>query len=312
MRKISFRLISLVTIVSVCLGLCACNFTKDFTLETGMDISVHIGGDDKETETQSEPAETTATTTAEVTETTASETTAQTEATETNAKNAAESELHASIMEEKPSPDWVTALPQAKDENTKQLFIVAALGMDKTAASISMHERDADGNWVQILSTPGFVGKNGLCLDSEHKEGCAQTPIGVYHFNAAFGIAPDPGCAMPYTQVTDDIYWSGDMRDGMRYNEMVNINDYPDLDMENSEHIVYYEYEYQYCLNISFNEDGTPGRGSAIFLHCFGNLKPYTGGCVAVPEYVMVEIMQHVDPDCVVIIDTVGNLGTVF
>ena len=117
---------------------------------------------------------------------------------------------------------------------------------------------------------------------------------------------------MPYTQVTDDIYWSGDMRDGMRYNEMVNINDYPDLDMENSEHIVYYEYEYQYCLNISFNEDGTPGRGSAIFLHCFGNRKPYTGGCVAVPEYVMVEIMQHVDPDCVVIIDTVGNLGTVF
>jgi len=247
---------------------------------------------------------------ASVSETTTSETTVQTEPAETKAEQG--TDLHASIMVESPSPDWVTALPQAKDKNTKQLFIVAALGMDKTAASITMHERDANGNWVQILSTPGYVGKNGLCLDAEHKEGCGQTPIGVYHFNAAFGIAPDPGCAMPYTQVTDDIYWSGDMRDGMRYNEMVNIKDYPDLDMENSEHIVYYEYQYQYCLNISFNEDGTPGRGSAIFLHCLGNLKPYTGGCVAVPEYVMVEIMKRVDPDCVVVINTVDNLGTVF
>lgn len=50
----------------------------------------------------------------------------------------------------------------------------------------------------------------------------------------------------------------------MRYNEMVDITDYPDLDLTDSEHIV--DYEYQYCLNISFNEDGTPGRGSAIFL----------------------------------------------
>ena len=189
---------------------------------------------------------------------------------------------------------------------------VAGFGMDKTTATISMHERDADGNWMQILSTPGYVGKNGLCLDEDHKEGCGQTPVGVYHFNKAFGIAPDPGCAMPYLQVDDEIYWSGDMRDGMHYNEMVNINDYPDLDMENSEHIIDYEYQYQYCLNISFNEDGTAGRGSAIFLHCFGPVKPYTGGCVAVPEYIMVQIMQRVDPDCVVVIDTVDNLNVTF
>jgi L,D-peptidoglycan transpeptidase YkuD (ErfK/YbiS/YcfS/YnhG family) len=165
---------------------------------------------------------------------------------------------------------------------------------------------------MQILSTPGYVGKNGLCLDADHVEGCGQTPVGVYGFNKAFGIAPDPGCAMEYIQVDDDIYWSGDMRDGMRYNEMVNINDYPDLDMENSEHIVDYEYQYQYCLNISFNDDGTAGRGSAIFLHCFGPVKPYTGGCVAVPEYIMVQIMQRVDPDCVVVIDTVDNLNVTF
>lgn len=207
------------------------------------------------------------------------------------------------------SPEWVTKLPAAQDENVKQLFVVAGLGMDKTTASISMHERREDGTWEQILSTPGFVGKNGLCLDADHKEGCGQTPVGVYKFNKAFGIAADPGCAIPYTQVTDDTYWSGDFREGYHYNEMVSLSDYPDLDMENSEHIVDYIYQYQYCLNISFNEEGTPGRGSAIFLHSFGPTKPYTGGCVALPEYMMKMVMTNVDPDCVVVIDTLENMG---
>ena len=220
-----------------------------------------------------------------------------------------EDKLHASIQREEASPEWITALPSAQDESITQLFVVAGLGADKTTATISMHERDENGAWKQILSTPGFVGKRGLCPDAEHAEGCAQTPIGVYHFNKAFGIAPDPGCAIPYTQVTDDIWWSGDQREGMRYNEMVDIKEYPELAKDDSEHIVEYEYQYQYCLNISFNEDGTPGRGSAIFLHCFGPLKPYTGGCVAMPENIMKLVMQRVKPECVVVIDTLEHLS---
>lgn len=203
------------------------------------------------------------------------------------------------------SPEWVEDLPGAQD--AEQLFVVAGLGMDKTTATISMHQRDGEGNWKQILSTPGFVGKKGLCLDEDHAEGCAQTPIGVYHFNKAFGIAPDPGCALDYIQVDDDIYWSGDP--DQCYNEMVNINDYPDLLMDDSEHITDYEYEYQYCLNISFNEEGTPGRGSAIFLHCMGQIKPYTGGCVAIPENIMKLVMQNVREDCVVVIGTLETLA---
>ena len=205
--------------------------------------------------------------------------------------------LHASIQHVTDSPEWVAALPAAQEAD--QLFVVAAMSMDRTTAFISMHQKDENGVWKQILSTPGFVGKNGLCLDADHVEGCGQTPVGVYHFNKAFGIAADPGCALPYIQVDDDIYWSGDPN--YHYNEMMNINDYPDL--------VDYEYQYQYCLNISFNEEGTPGRGSAIFLHCFGPVKPYTGGCVAIPENLMKQVMQNVHADCVVVIDTLENLG---
>ena len=215
--------------------------------------------------------------------------------------------LHASIQSVIESPEWVANLPAAQDEGTRQLFVVAGMGMDRTTATISMHQRSEDGTWQQILSTPGFVGRNGLCLDADHVEGCGQTPVGVYHFNKAFGIAPDPGCAIPYIQVDEDTYWSGDP--DYHYNEMVDIKDYPELAMDDSEHIVHYEYEYQYCLNISFNEDGTPGRGSAIFLHCLGPAKPYTGGCVAIPENIMKLVMQSVTEDCVVVIDTLENMG---
>lgn len=216
--------------------------------------------------------------------------------------------LYADIQNEKASPDWVVSLPEAKDAN--QMFIVAGIGMDQTTAYISMHQKGEDGTWTQILSTPGFVGKNGLCLDEEHKEGCGQTPVGVYHFNKAFGIAPDPGCAYPYIQVDEYTYWSGDPE--RQYNEMIDIRDLPDLVMDDSEHIVDYEYQYQYCLNISFNEEGTPGRGSAIFLHCFGPQKPWTGGCVAIPENIMLLVMRNVSEDCVVIIDTLDQLGGSF
>ena len=133
--------------------------------------------------------------------------------------------LHALIQPVVDSPDWVKALPAAEDENTTQLFVVAGMGEELTTATISMHERDENGKWKQILSTPGFVGKNGLCPDEEHAEGCGQTPMGTYTFNKAFGIADDPGCDSPYTKVDVDTYWSGDAREGMHYNEMVDIKD---------------------------------------------------------------------------------------
>lgn len=200
------------------------------------------------------------------------------------------------------SPDWVKDLPAARD--AEQLFIVAGVG--QTTAWVSLHEKDASGQWQQLMTTPGFIGKNGL---GKTKEGDARTPVGTFHFNKAFGIAPDPGCAIPYTQVNENTYWSGDVRPGMKYNEMVDIRDFPELDTEDSEHIADYTVHYVYCLNISYNEAGTPGKGSAIFLHCMAPMKTYTGGCVAIPQDKMHFVMQMVRPDCVVLIDSLKNIA---
>lgn len=200
------------------------------------------------------------------------------------------------------SPAWVQRLPEAQEAN--QLFVVAGIG--HTTAWVSMHERDWNGNWKEVMTTPGIIGKNGL---GKNKEGDGMTPVGIFGFNAAFGIAPDPACAIPYRQADENIYWSGDVRPGMKYNEMVDIRSLPGLDKENSERIVDYNPQYIYCLNISYNAEGLPGAGSAIFLHSFGPQKPYTGGCVAIPLDKMEFVMKHVRPDCVVVINDLEKLG---
>ena len=204
-------------------------------------------------------------------------------------------------VEYEDSPAWVGELEAAQD--TDQVFVIAAIG--GTTATVSMHEKDENGTWKEIMTTPAFIGKKGL---GKEKEGDAKTPVGTFRFNYAFGICPDPGCALEYQQVTEDDYWSGDQRDGYHYNEMVSIADLPDLNTDDSEHITDYTNEYKYCLNISYNEEGTPGLGSAIFLHCLGAKKPYTGGCVAIPEEKMVTVMQNVQEDCAVVIDSLENL----
>ena len=200
------------------------------------------------------------------------------------------------------SPEWAAALGDAQE--AQQLLVVAAVG--DTTATISLHEKDSKGTWRQVMTTPGFIGINGL---GKEAEGDGKTPVGTFTFTTAFGLANDPGCAIDYRQITPDDYWSGDQRKGFHYNELVSIKDYTELDTEVSEHLADYPESYQYVLNISYNEKGTAGLGSAIFLHCLGPYKPYTQGCIAIPKEQMLFVMQHVQPDCAVVIDSLQTLS---
>ncbi|MBR1396318.1 MAG: L,D-transpeptidase family protein [Selenomonadaceae bacterium] len=210
--------------------------------------------------------------------------------------------LCATVSAKEMSPQWVKNLEAAK--NATQMVIVAGIG--KTTAWVSMHEKDANGNWQQIMTTPGFIGKNGL---GKTKEGDGMTPIGVFHFNKAFGIKKNPGTVFEYTKVNENHYWSGDQNPGMGYNTFVDVRDYPNLNKENSEHLIDYALYYNYALNISYNEECTVGKGSAIFLHCFGTFKPYTDGGISIPEDKMLFVMKNVKTDCVIIIDYLQNLS---
>ena len=231
-----------------------------------------------------------------------------------------------------PSPQWVKNLPIARSPDVNdyaqailslgesillggnssskvnnspvdQMIVVA--GIQDTTAWISMHERNSSGEWEQIMTTPGFIGKNGL---GKVKEGDHKTPVGTFRFDYAFGIAPDPGCAIPYVQVNENHYWSGDW--DYKYNQFVDVREAPaNFDTRYSEHLIDYNPHYIYALNMGYNAECIPGKGAALFMHCFGPKNPYTLGCVGLPEEKMRFVMQHIRPGCACVIDSLTNLG---
>ena len=192
--------------------------------------------------------------------------------------------------------DWVSGLNISK--SAKQLILVQA---DGTYADVSMHYKDADGNWSQIVSTTGRVGKNGI---GKTKEGDRKTPIGVYSFIKAFGNASDPGCAISYTHCDSSYYWVDDS-DSRYYNQFVSSKNVK-KDWKSAEYISRVGASYNYVLALNYNKENKKGAGSAIFLHC-GTKS--TAGCVAVPENVMKLIMKSVHKDCYIIIDYKSNIG---
>ena len=72
------------------------------------------------------------------------------------------------------SPGFLAALPIAR--STDQIFMVAVQA--KTAAWVALHEKDTDGNWYMMMSTVGFIGREGLGEKGQKN----STQRGVYGF----------------------------------------------------------------------------------------------------------------------------------
>jgi len=183
-------------------------------------------------------------------------------------------------------------------EKRNQLILVGAEG---TECTLVMLNKNDDGTWYQLLETSGNVGLNGI---GEVTEWNRKTPVGVYAFTKAFGIAEDPGMSIPYVQVDDTYYWVDDV-DSPYYNQFVTTKN-TSWNWNSAEHIVDYPVSYQYCLALDFNKKCEWGKGSAIFLHV-GTGDP-TLGCIGVPLKEMKKIMQCVIKGSRIIIDEPGKL----
>lgn len=192
---------------------------------------------------------------------------------------------------------YVEKLKAADTES--QLLIVKANG---TKATVSLHNRRANGTWYQVLSVSGYIGWGGI---GKTKEGDGKTPVGTYHFNYAFGIKSNPGCSIKYTKV-DDSYYLVDDPTSKYYNKFVSTNNVS-CDWNSAEHITSIGSAYNYVLSVDYNKACKKGLGSGIFLHCSTG-RP-TAGCIAVPEKYMKKIIQKVKPNCLIIIDNRSNIS---
>ncbi len=153
-KRLTLKLITVLAVTSVLFGVASCHVNSTVQTEiitSSSEITV------TSTEPETVPPETTTEPAPITVATTKAETQEQTTTTTTEETTTAPTEKKIKDL----SPEWVRNLPQAQDLGTNQLLIVAASGMDKTTCKVSMHERDGEGNWIQIFSVDGYVGKKG-------------------------------------------------------------------------------------------------------------------------------------------------------
>ena len=188
---------------------------------------------------------------------------------------------------------WRSVLKQyAGEDAVRELLLVRCVG--GSDASVTYYTKTSARRWKRVFETDAFVGKNGL---GKTREGDAMTPEGDFGVLTAFGILPDPGTALPWLPVTESIFACDE--EGPWYNRII---DTAAVHHEcKGEDMFHTAPQYNYGMALDYNADCVWPEGSAIFFHCKGP-KPYTGGCVAIDEAPLREILTTCHPGLRVII----------
>ena len=181
-------------------------------------------------------------------------------------------------------------------QNEEQILIVHASG---TRAKVYMCNK-VDNKWITIMETEGFIGKNGL---GKEKEGDLKTPVGLYNIGIAFGFGKDINTELDYYKLNENMYWVCDSN-SKKYNQLVDITvEKTDFDTTKSEHLIDENIAYEYAIEIKYNAELAPGKGSAIFLHCIKNGP--TAGCVSIDRKSMKFILNHIKKNTKIYIGSV-------
>ncbi len=170
----------------------------------------------------------------------------------------------------------------------KQIILVEQAKENVNRGTLFILEKNNRNEWQETLQCNAYLGKNGI---DKTREGDKRTPSGDYGFLMAFGAKEDPGSVIPYTKLTESMYLCGDKE---YYNQFIDTSKIRHTCSNNSEHLIRYIPQYNYALILDYNKENVYGKGSAIFLHCFGSY-PYTLGCISIAEENMIKILKTVD-----------------
>jgi L,D-peptidoglycan transpeptidase YkuD (ErfK/YbiS/YcfS/YnhG family) len=182
-------------------------------------------------------------------------------------------------------------LPLGVDPGSStQVVTVVAPSASATSAKLTAWQRGPDG-WTAVLGpVDARIGSAGVGRASEAS---TRTPAGTFTLTEAFGRAGDPGTALPYRVVDGDDWWVSDVA-SPRYNQYAQCPPTCDFDQSVSENLAAVGAVYDYAAVIDYNRGGTPGAGSAFFLHVTNGAP--TAGCVAIGAGNLVKVLQWLDP----------------
>ncbi len=199
----------------------------------------------------------------------------------------------------KKEESFVSALDAAS--YARQIVAVVA---DGVTAEVSMHEKDENGCWKEILSPRDCgYGRRG-----QASENTTATPKGTYTLTQAFGVSPDPGSGLPYVQVDESYYWVDDPSSPY-YNQFVSTKQVAE-NWNSAEHLVDSPSAYAYAVAIDYNLDCVRERvPRSSFIAA---REAPTAGCVSVPRNDMIFILQHLSEKRYIVIGTKEDFQSAF
>lgn len=194
-----------------------------------------------------------------------------------------------------PGPLFISQMPPSEYAGSSQVIVVTAPSYHSyTGATLTAYQKTTSGWSIAFGPMEAQIGYNGFAAPGKTYEGDGMTPSGSYSFGFFFGIDPAPsGIRFQYVQAPQAGIWCWDENvDSANYNTLQpcsNINPampYEDLHTPTA---------YNYAATINFNTNPVVrGFGSGIFFHVTPG--PNTGGCVAINQSSLIQVLQWLDP----------------
>lgn len=171
--------------------------------------------------------------------------------------------------------------------HSSQIVVVKALGGIK--AQMTLCQRQGRG-WKPAFASSfkAVVGKNGIALASEKKEGDLKTPAGLYPIGDAFGTHP-LALKMDYKYITAEDKFVDDVHH-KQYNQWV----YGSTDAASYESMLIKPYTYGAVINYNMNPTKA-GAGSALFIHLWHSPNSPTAGCIALSQKHVLMLLHWLD-----------------
>ncbi|MDP2653306.1 MAG: M15 family metallopeptidase [Candidatus Omnitrophota bacterium] len=178
------------------------------------------------------------------------------------------------------------------DPDTAQAVVVEPLSESGADALLTGWQKNGEGSWQPVIGPVAAVlGKNGLALAGEKREGDGRTPAGVFRLGTAFGYTASVKTGLSYRQATDNDFWVDDP-ESPDYNLWVQ----GPVQAKSFEKMKREDDLYKYGVVMEYNTDPVvPGNGSAIFLHVWRGFGRPTAGCVAVAEPDLLHLLEWLD-----------------
>lgn len=182
----------------------------------------------------------------------------------------------------KPRPKPANSCRVPSGVTAPQVVLVDSAG---ASATVRACRRTGSGYTTELGPYYGHVGRNGVSANK--REGDLKTPAGVFPLRGGFGAHANPGLRIgSWLRVDSQDVWVDDSGSGL-YNTHQRT---PANGRWDSAEKLLNQPAYNYAQVIGYNENRTPGLGSAIFLHV--DKGGGTAGCVSLPTQALLAVLR--------------------